>query len=66
MLEKRAFHLDPFCLPVCVCGGAMNLSWAAPALLDDDHEMRGYRCTACGEENSCRMHRRTGTRRAAR
>jgi DNA-directed RNA polymerase subunit RPC12/RpoP len=64
MLEKRAFHLDPFILPVCsTCGGAMNLSWAAPALLDDEHELRGYRCTGCGEEHACRMHRpRSSTR----
>jgi hypothetical protein len=39
---------DPFLLPVCDCGGPMNLASLEPHATLQDHELKTYKCDRCG------------------
>ena len=39
---------DPFLLPVCDCGGPMNLASLEPHATRPDQELKTYKCLHCG------------------
>jgi hypothetical protein len=39
---------DPFLLPVCSCGGPMNLASLEPHATQTDQELKTYKCLHCG------------------
>jgi len=41
---------DTFLLPVCDCGGPMNLASLEPHPTHADEEMKTYKCTHCGRQ----------------
>ena len=41
---------DPFLLPVCHCGGPMNLASLEPHASRADLELKTYKCTHCGSQ----------------
>jgi hypothetical protein len=50
---------DPFLLPVCSCGGPMNLASLEPHPTRTDQELKTYKCLHCG-----RLEALTGQKRA--
>jgi hypothetical protein len=42
---------DPFLLPVCDCGGPMNLASLEPHPTRADLELKTYKCLHCGEQD---------------
>jgi hypothetical protein len=40
---------DPFLLPVCSCGGPMNLASLEPHPTRTDQELKTYKCMHCGK-----------------
>ena len=40
---------DPFLLPVCSCGGPMNLASLEPHPTRTDQELKTYKCLHCGK-----------------
>lgn len=42
---------DPFLLPVCDCGGPMNLASLEPHPTRPDLELKTYKCLHCGRQN---------------
>jgi hypothetical protein len=41
---------DPFLLPVCDCGGPMNLASLEPHASRSELELKTYKCTHCGSQ----------------
>ena len=41
---------DPFLLPVCSCGGPMNLASLEPHPAKLNHELKTFKCRICGTE----------------
>jgi hypothetical protein len=41
---------DPFLLPVCDCGGPMNLASLEPHAARPDLELKTYKCLHCGTQ----------------
>ena len=41
---------DPFLLPICDCGGPMNLASLEPHATQPDHELKTFACTRCGAQ----------------
>ena len=39
---------DPFLLPLCDCGGPMNLASLEPHAMRTDQELKTYKCLHCG------------------
>ena len=39
---------DPFLLPVCSCGGPMNLASLEPHPTRTDQELKTFKCLHCG------------------
>ena len=52
---------DPFLLPVCDCGGPMNLATLEPHPTHSTEELKTYKCAHCG-----RQHEFTVQKRAAK
>ena len=52
---------DPFLLPVCDCGGPMNLASLEPHPTRHDLELKTYKCLHCGHQEVL-----TAARRAKR
>ncbi len=42
---------DPFLLPVCDCGGPMNLASLEPHPTRTDIELKTYKCLHCGTQD---------------
>jgi hypothetical protein len=40
---------DPFLLPVCDCGGPMNLASLEPHPTSTESELKTYKCLHCGK-----------------
>jgi hypothetical protein len=49
---------DPFLLPVCDCGGPMNLATLEPHPTDPAEELKTYKCLHCGRQQVFTVHRR--------
>lgn len=49
---------DPFLLPVCECGGPMNLASLEPHAIRQDHELKTYKCLHCGKQQVFTVQRR--------
>ena len=49
---------DPFLLPVCECGGPMNLASLEPHPTRTDQELKTYKCLHCGEQNEFTVQKR--------
>jgi len=57
----RAPTRDPFLLPVCDCGGPMNLASLEPHPTRPELELKTYKCLHCGQQNVLTARRaRTG------
>jgi hypothetical protein len=41
---------DPFLLPICECGGPMNLASLEPHAARPELELKTYKCTHCGSQ----------------
>jgi hypothetical protein len=41
---------DPFLLPVCDCGGPMNLATLEPHPIHAAEELKTYKCLHCGRQ----------------
>jgi hypothetical protein len=50
---------DPFLLPVCDCGGPMNLASLEPHPVDASQELKTYKCRHCGKQHVLLARRRT-------
>jgi len=50
---------DPFLLPVCDCGGPMNLASLEPHPLLADQELKTYKCAHCARQQVFTVQRRT-------
>lgn len=40
---------DPFLLPVCECGGPMNLASLEPHPASEESELKTFKCGHCGK-----------------
>jgi hypothetical protein len=49
---------DPFLLPLCDCGGAMNLASLEPHPTHSNREMKTYRCSTCNSEKVYEVRKR--------
>ena len=49
---------DPFLLPVCDCGGPMNLASLEPHPTRPAEEMKTYECAQCGRQHVFTVQRR--------
>jgi len=56
--RPKATLRDPFLLPVCDCGGPMNLASLEPHATRQDHELKTYKCTRCGRQQVFDVQRR--------
>ena len=45
-----AMPRDPFLLPVCECGGPVNLASLEPHPTDSGVELKTYKCRHCGKQ----------------
>jgi hypothetical protein len=50
---------DPFLLPLCDCGGPMNLASLEPHPIQPDHELKTFKCNRCGAQQVFDVQRRT-------
>ena len=41
---------DPFLLPVCDCGGPMNLASLEPHAMQPDLELKTFKCLHCAKQ----------------
>ena len=41
---------DPFLLPVCECGGPMNLASLEPHPTRQDQELKTFKCSLCSRQ----------------
>ena len=46
----KATLRDPFLLPICDCGGSMNLASLEPHPTRSDQELKTYKCAECGTD----------------
>lgn len=51
---------DPFLLPVCDCGGPMNLASLEPHATRSDQEVKTYKCLHCGKQQVFTVQTRAG------
>jgi len=51
---------DPFLLPLCACGGPMNLASLEPHPTQPDHELKTFKCTRCGAQQVFDVQKRAG------
>jgi hypothetical protein len=49
---------DPFLLPVCDCGGPMNLASLEPHPTRPDQELKTFKCMHCDREESFTVQKR--------
>ena len=49
---------DPFLLPVCDCGGPMNLASLEPHPTRVDEELKTYKCLHCAKQQVFTVQRR--------
>jgi len=49
---------DPFLLPVCDCGGPMNLASLEPHPTEPAHELKTYKCLHCARQQVFTVQRR--------
>ena len=49
---------DPFLLPVCSCGGPMNLASLEPHPTRTDQELKTYKCLHCGRLEALTVQKR--------
>ncbi len=49
MSQKKRVR-DPFLLPVCDCGGPVNLASLEPHPTEPGHEVKTYKCQHCGRQ----------------
>jgi hypothetical protein len=49
---------DPFLLPVCDCGGPMNLASLEPHPTRSELEMKTYKCLHCAKQQVFTVQRR--------
>jgi hypothetical protein len=49
---------DPFLLPVCDCGGPMNLASLEPHPTNVAEELKTYQCAHCGKQQVFTVQRR--------
>ena len=49
---------DPFLLPVCECGGPMNLASLEPHASQSELELKTYKCAHCGTQQVFTVQRR--------
>ena len=59
--SKRSFG-DPFLLPVCDCGGPVNLASLEPHPTEPDQELKTYKCLHCGRQQVFTVRKRPGAR----
>lgn len=57
--NPRAPVRDPFLLPVCDCGGPMNLASLEPHPTEREHELKTYKCLHCGRQHVFNVQKRT-------
>jgi hypothetical protein len=55
---------DPFLLPLCDCGGPMNLASLEPHPTRADHELKTFKCTRCGAHEVFNVQRRADDQKA--
>lgn len=55
---------DPFLLPVCDCGGPMNLASVEPHPTSPDQELKTYKCRHCGRQHLFTVQKRGPSRNA--
>jgi hypothetical protein len=53
---------DPFLLPLCDCGGPMNLASLEPHPAKPNRELKTFKCTRCGSQDVFDVQRRRGAR----
>ena len=53
---------NPFLLPVCDCGGPMNLASLEPHATRFDQELKTYKCAHCGKQHVFTVRKRAGAR----
>lgn len=53
---------DPFLLPVCECGGPMNLASLEPHPTQPDQELKTYKCTLCARQQVFTVRKRKVSR----
>ena len=56
--RPKASLRDPFLLPVCDCGGPMNLASLEPHPLWADQEVKTYKCAQCARQQGFTVKRR--------
>jgi hypothetical protein len=61
-VPKQSFG-DPFLLPVCDCGGPMNLASLEPHATRSDQEVKTYKCLHCGKQQVFTVRKRAGRAR---
>jgi hypothetical protein len=49
---------DPFLLPLCGCGGPMNLASLEPHPTQPERELKTFKCTRCGAQEAFDVLRR--------
>ena len=57
--NPQASLRDPFLLPVCDCGGPMNLASLEPHPTERQQELKTYKCLHCGRQHVFNVHKRT-------
>jgi hypothetical protein len=51
---------NPFLLPVCSCGGPMNLASLEPHPTRADQELKTFKCLHCGKQHVFTVQKRRG------
>jgi hypothetical protein len=51
---------DPFLLPICACGGPMNLASLEPHPTCAKHELKTFKCQDCGAQQVFDVVKRRG------
>ena len=54
---------DPFLLPLCACGGPMNLASLEPHPTRPGHELKTFKCQHCGAQQVFEVEKRACTER---
>ena len=57
--NPQASMRDPFLLPVCDCGGPMNLASLEPHPTDRSQELKTFKCLHCGTQQVFTVQKRT-------
>jgi hypothetical protein len=53
---------DPFLLPVCDCGGPMNLASLEPHPTQPAHELKTFECQLCAAQQTFTVEKRSAER----